>query len=1175
MRVHAQPANSYTYEYLNTSHGVASPEVLCLAKDERGFLWLGTAAGLSMYNGYEFQNYAYTAKQEWIGYVNVIKADSAGRLWIGSAAGLYCYTGGDIVKLSDESKESMGINDIYVDGDSTLWLATENGPAEIKVKQIDFTGQKKIAMTKNILQNWPYRAGSPEERRVLVVCISPDHTVFFSRKYDLFRIVNYTIERIYTTARYRDAIQSVFPLSRSKLYFDGAASEINLFDNGTVTAIPYKTLYKPDSACHLPGQWYVGTRGAFYFHPSSGHASRHIFFNDSFSVWPTGVLQDNEFLWIGSHDGLIKLKPTIFNTAYQNDFYSILERGNGNLLVGANKGFVFEKNGDSLALYKKHIVPDAEIKAMYEDERGWLWLGSGYQGLALLRHNKEERFTIESGLHSNSLLSFYKAFDGKLYVCGDQGLSEICVDKNDSISFKPHYYRPTISRYAKFFSITESPDGILWLGGEEGIAYLKNDSLHSFNPNGKRYAVHLLIKDRNDKIWMATSGEGILECRFNHNNMLEVVRQYTEADGLNTAHYISLLADKENNIWAGSSRGISVIGRGGRYKDKIVNFDAADGFIKPGYSHMRLLQTKDAYIYAATTYGMSYFNPGLISISPVAPRVQITRVTQLEDKSIAGKNVSPQKTIVRFPYMHHSFEFSFIALDYLNAAGLRYYYRLKGLDTTWVSSGNRRTANFEKLPHGDYVFEVKALNSKGVWSTGSTTFAFSITAPFWQTWWFLLLLVCVVAGVIFIVVRERVRRVNESAKKEIAEQERAASGYKAQLEIEQIINHFATSMNSLRSVDELLWNVARNCISKLHFEDCVIYLKDTKRNLLIQKAAWGPKMTEENIIGEPIELSPGNGIVGSVALSGVAEIIADTSIDNRYIVDDAHRLSEITVPIISDGQVIGIIDSEHPAKGFYTDHHLQILNTIASLCAVKIKTILAEQQMMEKEIEVLRLSKDVATSQLTALRMQMNPHFIFNALNSIQLYILKGDVIEANKYLSRFSKLQREILHYSTQQFISLQAEIDMLGRYLDLEQNRFGESFTYSIHTTAEIEPEEIKIPPMILQPFVENAIWHGLMPKEKDRSLTITFDLYADDILLAILRDNGIGRAASAKLRQGSTKQHQSRAMSIIEERLQLLQQQYDKPFEVMVSDITTPGGEITGTQVMLKIFIGDKRS
>ena len=163
----------------------------------------------------------------------------------------------------------------------------------------------------------------------------------------------------------------------------------------------------------------------------------------------------------------------------------------------------------------------------------------------------------------------------------------------------------------------------------------------------------------------------------------------------------------------------------------------------------------------------------------------------------------------------------------------------------------------------------------------------------------------------------------------------------------------------------------------------------------------------------------------------------------------------------------------------------------------------------------MRLNKEFATSQLIALRMQMNPHFIFNALNSVQHFILQGNVVEANKYLAKFSRLQREILHSSDQQFITLEKEIEILTWYLELEQYRFGESFSWQINKSEEIDPEELKMPPMVLQPFVENAIWHGLMPRQTDRALTIYFDLFSEDILQVTLRDNGIGRTAAREIK------------------------------------------------------------
>lgn len=1174
--VAAQPPYNYTYQYLSTADGLPSPEIICITKDKSGFLWLGTAAGLSKYDGYAFQNYAYALHQELIGYVNVIKMDSSGSLWIGTTAGLYHYDENNVIKLSAPSANAMSINDIFIDADTAVWLATENGPAKLLMTQFDFSGKNKTPVEQYIINGWNYPEDSVEQRRVSLIKASPDGSVFFSNKHDLFRFSKGITEKLFTTIGQRDNIQSLFPISYSKIFFDGASTEMNVYENGVVKAIPYKQLYQPGMQQGLPGLWYVGTRGAFYFHPQAASASRHFSFPDNYTVWATSVLQDNNFMWVATHDGLLKLKPVIFSKTTVNDFYSVLERKDGTMLLGANRGSIFERRNDSLIIYKKNIVPGAEVKAMYEDEQEKIWVGSGYQGLVLLKDDEHQRFTAKDGLHSNSILCLYKAGNGSLYAAGDRGITKILIEGQQNISFKPYYYAPNISRYAKFFSVVESPSGELWLGGEEGLAYLHNDSLLAYNIAGKKYAVQHMIKDKAGNIWIATSGNGILTCRFNAENKLEIVRQYSEADGLNTLHYLALLSDKNNNIWAGSSKGLTVLGNAGKFSGRVINFDATDGFIKPGYSYMRLLQSGSGDIHVVTTYGAAVFNPYTIPVTDEPPPVYITGVQHEynNDEKPSGTALLSSNKEHIFSYAQNSFHIQFIALDYENPSALRYYYRLKGGDTTWINSNKLRDVNFKNLPAGEYSFEVKALNSKGIWGRNIAVYHFVIAAPFWETWWFLLLMLLSIAGLIILLMKARIRRVKAKAAAETMMQQQRAAVYKGQLEIEQIINHFAASMNGLHSIDDILWDVAKNCISKLNFEDCVIYMKSDEEKMLIQKAAWGPKMISENKIHQPIEIKPGYGIVGSVFISGKPEIVNNTTADERYIADGARRMSEITVPIISDGEVIGIIDSEHSQKNFYTERHLQILTTIASLCAVKIKTMVAEQHIMEKEMEVLRLNKEFATSQLTALRMQMNPHFIFNALNSVQHYMLKGDVVEATRYLSRFSKLQREILHFGSRQFISLQVEIDMLNRYLELEQNRFGDSFVYTIQTTEKIEPEEINIPPMMLQPFVENAIWHGLMPKDKDRSLHILFDLYDDDILLATLKDNGIGRAASARLRSNSASTHQSRGMSIVEERLRLLQQQYNKPFEINISDVASIDGTVAGTQVALKIYIGDKK-
>lgn len=1175
----AQPAPAYTYHFYNTQHGLPSPEIICLAKDHKGFLWLGTAAGISMYDGYNFHNYAYTKQGELIGYVNVIRADG-NRLWIGSGAGLFCFINNTILKISGASSLPQGVNDILVDNNGTLWLATENGPVLFHTNEIDFSGVHKIVLSNHIIKQWTKLHEDIDNRRTVLVDRATDGTIYIAQWFNLYRLSHDTLELMYTAGGSSDKILSLFPVSRSKIYFDGASTEINRFENGVDTIIRYRDFYRPGDSTG-PGKWYVGTRGAFYFHPQTGIASIHIAYSDKYVVWATAVLQDDHFLWLATHDGLVKLKPALFTpytidkTARFVDYYSIRPLPNNRLFLGANLGKMLEKNADSFRVYKDKVFPRAEVKDIYEDKHQWLWVASGYQGLSLIRNNQVERFTVENGLHDNSFDAFVTTRAGKLYALGDAGVSQIIVQPDQSVVFRKYSSPANTSQYGKFFSGIESPNGTLWIGGEEGLAQLKNDSLTRFTFNGKQVVVNYMIKDKADTVWIATAGEGILQCVFNNRNELAIVKQFTEDDGLNTLHYLTLLADKDDNIWAGSSKGISFIGRHLQH-GRILHFDESDGFIKGGYSRIRLQQDSATTIWAATVFGVTSFEPGRLLQTGAPPVVYINLIRQIKkNQTIENDAIQQSAAVPEFGYSNNSFNFNFVALDYANQENMRYYYQLEGLDTAWINSGNQRSVNFENLSAGNYVFRVKALNSKSIWSTQDAVYAFTITLPFWKTAWFLLLLLLGIALLAFWIAHRRIQFVKKREAEKTSLQQLKASGYRERLEIEQIINHFATSMNQVNNADDVLWDVVSNCISILNFEDCVIYLKEKTTNRLVQKAAWGPKTNNGNEIIQPIIIVPGTGIVGSVAVSGVAEIVNDTSLDARYVVDDKVRLSEITVPVMDNDEVIGIIDSEHSEKGFYTQRHLQILTTIASLCSGKIKTIAAEQQIIEKEMEVLRLNRDFATSQLVALRMQMNPHFIFNALNSVQHYILQGNVIEANKYLSKFSKLQREILHCSSLQFITLEKEIEILHHYLELEQNRFGETFTYHINMAEEIEPVEIKIPPMVLQPFVENAIWHGLMPRQTERILSIYFKLESDDLLLAILRDNGIGREASAKLKPqhpGQKKEHESKGMSLVQQRLQLLQQQYGQPFEATVGDIKDTNGVVQGTQVILKIFIGN---
>ena len=216
---------------------------------------------------------------------------------------------------------------------------------------------------------------------------------------------------------------------------------------------------------------------------------------------------------------------------------------------------------------------------------------------------------------------------------------------------------------------------------------------------------------------------------------------------------------------------------------------------------------------------------------------------------------------------------------------------------------------------------------------------------------------------------------------------------------------------------------------------------------------------------------------------------------------------------------------------------------------------------LKKESQLLMASLE---SEQKALRSQITPHFIFNSINGILGLITENEKMMAVKGLSQFAHLMRRILKQSENPFISLDEEIQSLTLYLNLEQLRFKENFSYDISWSEETNPEILNIPPMLLQPYVENAIWHGLFNKEEgDRILSLYFSMEGENLICRI-EDNGIGRKKAAEIKQDRPYQDKSRGMSISMERLKLLNRNRSQNLSVKITDLYDENGQATGTRV-----------
>lgn len=223
--------------------------------------------------------------------------------------------------------------------------------------------------------------------------------------------------------------------------------------------------------------------------------------------------------------------------------------------------------------------------------------------------------------------------------------------------------------------------------------------------------------------------------------------------------------------------------------------------------------------------------------------------------------------------------------------------------------------------------------------------------------------------------------------------------------------------------------------------------------------------------------------------------------------------------------------------------------------------------LLRHKNEKLKLEQRSADLKMQALRTQMNPHFIFNCLSAINHFILNNEMDKASGYLTRFARLIRLVLVNSEKNIVTLEEELDTLKLYLSMEQLRFKDAFAYEIRYDMAIQPAMVEIPSFLLQPFCENAIWHGLLHKEGKGELVIDLSMQ-EDAMICTITDNGIGRDRAAKMKQRSADKQGSFGLALTTERLAIFNNDSKQSGSFKIEDVTDQTGTVTGTRVILSI-------
>ncbi len=974
-------AQQYTFINYSTEQGLAQSQVSAMCQDKKGYLWFATFGGVSRFDGISFTSYS---KSDGLveNQVYTIFEDSQHRLWFGAIGGYSRFDGETFYSEKFPAPYlNLNITSICEDRAGRIWLA--------------FDG-----------------AG--------LICLLPDGTQLF-----------------YGLAQGLDPyVRSVFSDSKGRLWA-GTRGGLFLFDNGRFALFPLNgdpdrnvSFITEDQRQRL----WIATYDEGVFMELEKEGFRNYYSDHGLiSDWVRTIFVDaDNAIWFGTKTGVSKLDHGEFqNFGYAQGLINtnikvIGQDSEGNMWLGTDGKGVLKFAGEAFTTYTSVDGLSSDfVMSVAEDLYGNLWFATYGEGICRFDGKRFTVFKDDAGLANNTAWTCIADKQNRIWVGTSNGLS--MYDGRQFFS----YFEEDGLLSNKITSLFSDTDGSLWIGNKDGLSHLKNNKFINYTATdgltgGNVRSIH---KDRKGVLWLGTS-DGLYS--FDGSRFVN----YKHESHANDNTVYSIAEDRYGNLWIGSKSGLFCFRNQLFYKLSLgqgitantVNFLIFENdrlwvgtnnslyevnvmhYLEKGeveyrnYSKLEGVPGLESNMNAAfrdtkgnlwfgTDGGLVRFNPQKRrhAFNPVEPYVHITDIRLFFEPvkwDQYAKEKDPATGLARdlvVPYKKNHFTFYYTGICHTNPNKVKYRFKLEGFDQDWSPETDARFATYSNLPSGHYTFKVMACNNSGIWTSVPAEFSFSITPPFWFTWWFYILCAA-----------------------------------------------FAFTLGYLIS----RWRMA------------VIRRKNERTQLIYQS-----------------------------------------------------------------------------------------------------KLLSLEQQ---------------------TLNASMNRHFIFNALNSIQYYINKQDKLEANRYLTSFAKLIRKNLDSSVSgNLVNLSEEMERLELYLSLENMRFKSKFSYAIEVDEEIDTESVKIPPMLLQPYVENSIWHGILPMERPGHIRIKVEPFEQDAVRITITDDGIGIDTSLKNKSKNGVQHVSRGIEITSGRLAILKKMTNENLIITGPyEMRSENGEVKGTEVVLVI-------
>ncbi len=788
-----QPLHYFTH--FTENDGLSDNNVLCILRDQQGYLWVGTTNGLNRYDGYSFRQYLPGTRQPQRTVSNEliydIKQDSAGLIWIATANGLNCYNPRtELFKVwkntgrSDGSLPNSFVRSIFIDGKNGLWLACDHRDL---CRFDPKTGIFKTYPWKAFLEKKLPETSPDEYKTIYQIKPKGTHEYWLETNFGLF-----SFDPASETFGFHPTPKSSLKAANPSLC--PGTQYLGSWDNDLLRYTDCDSLWTqiklPISPKLSGGRRYV--TGAFKVGDKYWILSREGLFlldrqhekltqinpgpQNHFTA-PTGLLQNlflekNGMVWIAGEQGLWRYDPDAQHLGYvplkaenTNDFYNTFCRftdskvdGRRYLLDYYYHQLMVFKNG---VLLKKIPLPGSPA-AMLEDKNGILWVSGGHEIFQLDRKLlRLKKFPIPVRLlelPSGSVFFDIEQDAAGNFWFGNNKEGVLVWQPEKKEWWKPGKMEEFIGKaVSDIFADRERRT--VWIATQDYGLFRYDEASGKFTLYRQEeadpehsigaYIVNSICKDGQGRIWAATDPGGI--SRFDYD--APVGKQFitlNSQDGLPSNQVFSVLTDLSGNIWAGTSKGLAWVDC---RQLRVRSYGKSDGMSNV-FLDLPLSLSANGEVLSGTVYGFQHFHPDSLLKEKAAPGVLLTSF-RVFDKSYADSlNINFLKKI-NLRWQQNFFSFDVASTHFSQAGKNEFAYRLKGFDPDWIYIKNRHAASYTNVPPGNYELEIKS-GREGRWYEPVICLGVHIAPPFWATWWFRSLAILFFAGAIAAFYRWRI-----------------------------------------------------------------------------------------------------------------------------------------------------------------------------------------------------------------------------------------------------------------------------------------------------------------------------------------------------------------------------------------------------------------------------------